>query len=84
MLRQPGTSRRLRSFVKEAGSLVERFSELARDPIMFRESNGAELDEMRTFCLALSRAHRPQKRRHSVVSPSIGFGDRSCQFLSSR
>ncbi|HUY32086.1 MAG TPA: hypothetical protein VMV69_04840 [Pirellulales bacterium] len=48
--------------VKEAGSLVQRFSELVRNPTKFRQSNTNELNEMRAFCLALSRRASATKR----------------------
>jgi hypothetical protein len=54
--------------VREAGELVAQLAELIRDPSAFRTSNAAELNKMRSFCLALSRrASATKKSPHDRI-----------------
>lgn len=54
--------------VRRAGELIERFAELVRDPAEFRRRQCAELEQMRSFCLALSRrASAAKKSPHDRV-----------------
>lgn len=59
--------------VREAGEIVQRFEQLARNPTQFKDSRNAEVAEMRAFCLALSRSASASKKSPIEWTPKHPF-----------